>query len=71
MMNDESGELIPITTFQPIFRSPITSTQLEHESENPKSSAKPPRGEIQNLKLIDLTGAPIVHIQGPAGESLR
>jgi heterotetrameric sarcosine oxidase gamma subunit len=56
--------VIPMSTFQPIFRSPITSTQLEDESDNPKS-------KIQNLKLIDLTGAPIVRIQGPAAEPLQ
>jgi heterotetrameric sarcosine oxidase gamma subunit len=53
-----------MATFQPIFRSPINSTQPEDQSENPKS-------EIENLKLIDLTGAPIVRIQGPAGEPLQ
>ena len=59
-----------MTTSQPIFRSPITATQPESESENPKSSHGH-TSEIQNLKLIDLTGVPIIHIQGPAAESLQ
>jgi sarcosine oxidase subunit gamma len=53
-----------MATFQPIFRSPISSTQPEDRSENPKS-------EIENLKLLDLTGAPIIRIQGPAAASLQ
>jgi heterotetrameric sarcosine oxidase gamma subunit len=50
-----------MTSFQPIFRSPIPSPQTD---ENPKS-------EIQNLKLIDLTGIPIILIQGQAGDPLQ
>lgn len=46
-----------MTTFQPIFRSPITSSQEEDQS--------------KNLKLIDLTGVPIIRIQGPAAEPLQ
>src|SRR5262245_52279985 len=65
MMNDESGELIPMAKFQPIFRSPIGGSQ------NPKSFNPAKSDKIQNLKLIDLTGAPIVRIQGPAGERLQ
>jgi sarcosine oxidase subunit gamma len=54
--------VIPMTTFQPIFRSPI--------SENPKSKI-PPQAREQNLNLVDLTGVSIVRIQGPAAASLQ
>ena len=44
-----------MTGYTPIFRSPIAV----EEDANPKS-------KIQNLKLSDLTGAPVILIQGEA-----
>lgn len=49
-----------MSTFQPIFRSPITNLP----------ATQPPSSTSEPLKLVDLTGIPIILVQGKAGDLL-
>jgi heterotetrameric sarcosine oxidase gamma subunit len=56
-----------MTSFQPIFRSPIPSPQIDGNTDFELQN--PPRAYL--VKLTDLTGIPIILIQGQAGDLLQ